>query len=93
MIWRIVSQRKIISPDVNKVDNCFITSNILHSAISSVNDSDIDTPTLHLRANTNIIDINVTEDDIKDVLKNKKTGKACGSDNISHQMLKGTASW
>jgi hypothetical protein len=59
--------------------------------ISSVNDSDINTPTLHLRANNNIIDINVTEDDVKDVLKNLKTGKACGSDNISHQMLKGTA--
>ena len=59
-------------------------------SISSVNDSDIDPPTLPLRANNNLTDINVTEDDAKDVLKNLKTGKACGSDNISHQMLKGT---
>ena len=37
-------------------------------SISSVNDSDIDPQSL--RANNNLIDINVTEDDAKDVLKN-----------------------
>ena len=39
-----------------------------YCSISSVNDSDIDPQSL--RANNNLIDINVTEDDAKDVLKN-----------------------
>ena len=60
-------------------------------SISSVNDNNREPPDVPLRTNATLSTINITEQDVKDILQILKIGKASGDDGISHQMLKATA--
>ena len=62
-------------------------------SISSVDDTDLNTPSVTPRTNSFLSDFIITEQDIKDTLKSLKIGNACCNDIISHQMLKGTADY
>lgn len=60
-------------------------------SISTIDDSNHDPPDLPLRTDSLLQNIVISEQDIKDILLNLQTGKACGDDIISHEMLKSTA--
>ncbi|XP_053398508.1 uncharacterized protein LOC128556837 [Mercenaria mercenaria] len=59
-------------------------------SISTINDNDKNVPVFEKRTNATFSDLEVSSDEICDVLKNLKLGKASGKDTISHQMLRGT---
>ena len=58
--------------------------------ISSVDDSDTELPYFENRTNTQIANNNISQSEISDILSSLKVNKACGSDGISHRMLKYT---
>ena len=60
-------------------------------SISSVVDNNANPPNIPLRTQESLSNIEISVQDIKDILKTLKLGKASGDDKISHQMLKGTA--
>ena len=60
-------------------------------SISTVDDNNIDPPNIPNRTEATLTHLNIREEDVKDILKSLKIGKASGDDSISHQMLRGTA--
>ncbi|CAC5376129.1 unnamed protein product [Mytilus coruscus] len=59
--------------------------------ISKSSDDGVTPPDLPLRTQHSLDIDEITEDEIKDILKSLEIGKASGEDCISHQMLKYTA--
>ncbi|CAG2191686.1 unnamed protein product [Mytilus edulis] len=59
--------------------------------ISTSSDDGVTPPDLPLRTQHSLDIDEITEDEIKDILKSLEIGKASGEDCISHQMLKYTA--
>ncbi len=67
------------------------TLNDYFVSISSLDDTNTILPDLVLKTNTAISDIDVSEQEITDVLCNLVINKASGPDEISHRMLKETS--
>ena len=59
-------------------------------SISSVNDTGATLPTMPLKTDRLLNNLNVTEQEIQDVISTLNINKACGHDLISHKMLKNT---
>ena len=59
--------------------------------ISTLDDTNDDTPPCPSRTHNSIESINVNETEIVDIIKTLNTNKASGLDEISHHMLKNTA--
>ncbi|PJE78013.1 hypothetical protein CI610_03058 [invertebrate metagenome] len=69
-------------------------ANILNDyfvSISTIDDNNFDVPTVELRTDSTISDIQFETSDITDILKSLNINKAVGNDTISHNMLKNTA--
>ncbi|PJE78143.1 hypothetical protein CI610_02928 [invertebrate metagenome] len=69
-------------------------SNLLNEyfcSITNIDDNNSEVPILEPKTNSSLNSLLVTSNEICDVLKNLKLGKASGEDGISHHMLKYTA--
>ncbi|PJE77717.1 hypothetical protein CI610_03355 [invertebrate metagenome] len=69
-------------------------ANILNNyfcSISTINDREVPLPNFNLRTNSFLDSVVVRSDEVCDILKILKLGKASGHDTISHHMLKFTA--
>ena len=66
--------------------------NDFFTSVSDIDETGADLPQLIRKSDNTLVDITVTEADVKDVLNNLVINKACGPDMISHKMLKETAS-
>ena len=60
-------------------------------SISSIDDTSKQLPEFPDRTEESLENLEVTSDEVYDIIKILKLGKACGADSISHNMLKGTA--
>ena len=60
-------------------------------SISFVDDTNHVHPSIPSRTDALLSNIYITEHDVKDILQTLKIGKACGDDDITHQMLKSTS--
>ncbi len=58
------------------------------ATISNLQEKDINLPLLHKQSNSTINSIQLSEDEIKDIIKNIPINKATGPDKISHKLLK-----
>ena len=61
------------------------------ASISTINDNNDDAPQCPIRTENILDNIVITESEIIDVINSLKPNKASGHDEISHRMLKGTA--
>ncbi|XP_045206717.2 uncharacterized protein LOC123558945 [Mercenaria mercenaria] len=105
--WKLVKtlmkensvKSEIIPPLLNN-DNTYSTSefdkantlNDFFVAVSNADDSNTDLPDFRLKTDSTLDNLVITEQDVIDVLSNLMVNKASGPDQISHRMLKGTAS-
>ncbi|KAK3101919.1 hypothetical protein FSP39_007343 [Pinctada imbricata] len=103
--WKLVrtltknSGKSEIIPPLLNIDNSEIEVddnikadllNKYFTSVSTIDDRDIDVPDVDLKTDRQITNIHITIDDIKDIIKILKLGKANGNDGISHHMLKYT---
>ena len=72
-------------------DNYRSSKPIYSCSIISISDSNRESPTVFLRTNAILSNIDVNVEDVKDILQTFQIGKACGDDDRSHQMLKATS--
>lgn len=77
----------IVNDDLDKAN----LLNTYFSSISTLNDSNTEVPAFDSRTDSVFDSLVISQNDVVDVLKNLKIGKASGCDRISHQMLKYTA--
>lgn len=104
--WKLINKltkqsgsSSVVPPLINNDDNILASSdqekaNLLNTyfcSISNINDNGIDPPNFESRTNSIFNHPEITESEVSDVLKILKLGKACGSDLVSHNMLKNTA--
>ena len=88
----------VISPLINPVTNDIVVNesdkaNVLNNYFCSISStqSNIDPPNLPRRTPFSLDVNNISDDDVKDILRSLQIGKASGGDFISHQMLKNTS--
>ena len=60
------------------------------TSISTIPDSNDDLPDFNRRTEHEITDFEITQENIKDIMKSLKINKASGIDSISHHILKNT---
>ena len=82
---------------INGQSKYFITNkekadflNFYFSSISRVNEDNVLLPDLRMKTNRILNSISITENEVQDIIKTLDINKACGSDSISHRMLKNT---